>query len=107
MRIRGRASEEGGRNGKGGTNDVVGGDGCDAGNGRTTGAEEAGAGGRRRLRNPLGRAMIGTCVAAVNGVIAFAASASVLTVLHPALLPLLALIAVPRSWGALRVAQRR
>ncbi|HEY5833087.1 ABC transporter ATP-binding protein [Streptomyces sp.] len=53
------------------------------------------------------RRMTGTCVAAVNGVIAFAASASVLTVLHPALLPLLVLIALPRSWGALRVAQRR
>jgi ATP-binding cassette subfamily B protein len=53
------------------------------------------------------RRMIGTCVAALNGIIAFAASASVLTVLHPALLPLLALIALPRSWGALRVAQRR
>ncbi|MEV6006846.1 ABC transporter ATP-binding protein [Streptomyces sp. NPDC051976] len=53
------------------------------------------------------RRMIGTCVAALNGTIAFAASASVLTVLHPVLLPLLALIALPRSWGALRVAQRR
>lgn len=53
------------------------------------------------------RRMIGTCVAALNGIIAFAASAGVLTVLHPVLLPLLVLIALPRSWGALRVAQRR
>ncbi|MDX6312843.1 MAG: ATP-binding cassette, subfamily bacterial [Streptomyces sp.] len=53
------------------------------------------------------RHMIGACVAVVNGVFAFAAAAGVLTVLHPLLLPLLALIALPRSWGALRVSRRR
>lgn len=34
-------------------------------------------------------------------------TAGVLTVLHPALLPLLLLIAAPRGWGAMRVAQER
>ncbi|MCW2870920.1 ABC transporter ATP-binding protein [Actinacidiphila oryziradicis] len=53
------------------------------------------------------RRMIGACVAALNGIFAFAAAAGVLTVLHPVLLPLLALIALPRSWGALRVSRRR
>ena len=53
------------------------------------------------------RHMIGACVAVVNGLFAFAAAAGVLTVLHPVLLPLLALIALPRSWGALRVSRRR
>lgn len=53
------------------------------------------------------RHMIGACVAVVNGIFAFAAAAGVLTVLHPVLLPMLVLIALPRSWGALRVSRGR
>ncbi|NWF25529.1 ABC transporter ATP-binding protein [Streptomyces sp. PKU-EA00015] len=53
------------------------------------------------------RRMIGACVAALNGTIALIATAGVLTVLHPALLPMLLLIAAPRGWGAMRVAQER
>ncbi|MFD5429717.1 ABC transporter ATP-binding protein, partial [Streptomyces sp. NPDC127084] len=53
------------------------------------------------------RRMIGVCVAALNGSIALIATAGVLTVLHPALLPMLLLIAAPRGWGAMRVAQER
>jgi ATP-binding cassette subfamily B protein len=53
------------------------------------------------------RTMIGACVAALNGTIALIATAGVLTVLHPALLPMLLLIAAPRGWGAMRVAQER
>ncbi|MER5732769.1 ABC transporter ATP-binding protein [Streptomyces sp. NPDC002138] len=56
---------------------------------------------------PSARRMIGACVATLNGLISLVAAAGVLTVLHPALLPLLALIAAPRGWGAMRVAQRR
>ncbi|MFJ8844925.1 ATP-binding cassette domain-containing protein [Streptomyces cyaneofuscatus] len=53
------------------------------------------------------RRMIGACVAALNGVISLITTAGVLTILHPALLPLLILIAAPRGWGAMRVAQER
>lgn len=53
------------------------------------------------------RRMIGASVAALNGTIALIATAGVLTVLHPALLPMLILIAAPRGWGAMRVAQER
>ncbi|MET7717818.1 ABC transporter ATP-binding protein [Streptomyces sp. NPDC005407] len=53
------------------------------------------------------RRMIGTCVAALNGIISLIATAGVLTVLHPSLLPMLVLIAAPRGWGAMRVAQER
>ncbi|MFI8003054.1 ATP-binding cassette domain-containing protein [Streptomyces sp. NPDC086010] len=53
------------------------------------------------------RRMIGACVAALNGTISLVATASILTVLHPALLPMLLLIAAPRGWGAMRVAQQR
>ncbi|MFD8194536.1 ATP-binding cassette domain-containing protein [Streptomyces wuyuanensis] len=53
------------------------------------------------------RRMIGACVAAVNGTISLIAAGGVLTVLHPALLPMLLLIAAPRGWGAMRVAQER
>ncbi len=53
------------------------------------------------------RRMIGACVAALNGTISLIATAGVLAVLHPALLPLLLLIAAPRGWGAMRVAQER
>ncbi|MCX5206586.1 ABC transporter ATP-binding protein/permease [Streptomyces sp. NBC_00237] len=53
------------------------------------------------------RQMIGACVAALNGTISLIAAGGVLTVLHPALLPMLILIAAPRGWGAMRVAQER
>ncbi|WNI20768.1 ABC transporter ATP-binding protein [Streptomyces sp. ITFR-16] len=53
------------------------------------------------------RRMIGACVAALNGTISLLATAGILTVLHPALLPMLLLIAAPRGWGAMRVAQER
>ncbi|MEU6061900.1 ABC transporter ATP-binding protein [Streptomyces sp. NPDC047097] len=53
------------------------------------------------------RAMVGACVAALNGIFGILAAGGVLTVLHPALLPLLVLIALPRGWGAMHVAQRR
>lgn len=53
------------------------------------------------------RVMIGACVAALNSTIALVATAGVLTILHPALLPMLLLIAAPRGWGAMRVAQER
>lgn len=53
------------------------------------------------------RRMISACVAALNGTISLIATAGILTVLHPALLPMLLLIAAPRGWGAMRVAQQR
>ncbi|MBW1597216.1 ABC transporter ATP-binding protein [Streptomyces sp. JJ38] len=53
------------------------------------------------------RRMIGACVAALNGLISLIATAGVLAVLHPILLPMLILIAAPRGWGAMRVAQER
>ncbi|MFD5636974.1 ABC transporter ATP-binding protein [Streptomyces sp. NPDC127077] len=53
------------------------------------------------------RRMISACVAALNSTISLVATAGVLTVLHPALLPMLVLIATPRGWGAMRVAQER
>lgn len=53
------------------------------------------------------RQMISASVAALNSTISLVATAGVLTVLHPALLPMLVLIAAPRGWGAMRVAQER
>ncbi|WP_176735465.1 ATP-binding cassette domain-containing protein [Actinacidiphila rubida] len=53
------------------------------------------------------RRMISACVAALNGLIKLITTAGVLTVLHPVLLPMLILIAAPRGWGAMRVAQER
>ncbi|CCK32141.1 ABC transporter related protein [Streptomyces davaonensis JCM 4913] len=53
------------------------------------------------------RAMIGICVAVVNGVFSLVAAAGVVTVLSPVLLPLLLLIALPRGWGAMHVGRRR
>uniref|UniRef100_UPI0005AB3A60 ATP-binding cassette domain-containing protein n=1 Tax=Streptacidiphilus anmyonensis TaxID=405782 RepID=UPI0005AB3A60 len=53
------------------------------------------------------RRMVGSWVATVNGLFALGAVASVLTVLHPVLLPMLLLIVLPRGWGAMRVSQRR
>ncbi|MCX5375128.1 ABC transporter ATP-binding protein [Streptomyces sp. NBC_00091] len=56
---------------------------------------------------PSARRTVGACVATLGGVISLLATAGVLTVLHPLLLPMLLLIAAPRGWGAMRVAQRR
>ncbi|MFF4262089.1 ABC transporter ATP-binding protein [Streptomyces virginiae] len=56
---------------------------------------------------PSARRTVGACVATLGGVISLIATAGVLTVLHPLLLPMLLLIAAPRGWGAMRVAQRR
>ncbi|NEA56247.1 ABC transporter ATP-binding protein [Streptomyces sp. SID13666] len=53
------------------------------------------------------RRMIGACVAALNGTISLISTAGVLTALDPGLLPMLLLIAAPRGWGAMRVAQER
>ncbi|MGC0378948.1 ABC transporter ATP-binding protein [Streptomyces sp. SAI-229] len=53
------------------------------------------------------RRMISSCVAALNGLISLITTAGVLAVLHPVLLPMLILIAAPRGWGAMRVAQER
>ena len=53
------------------------------------------------------RRMIGACVSALNSTISLVATAGVLTVLHPALLPMLLIISAPRGWGAMRVAQER
>lgn len=53
------------------------------------------------------RRMVDCCVRVVNAVLSLAAAASVLTVLHPVLLPLLALMIVPRTWGTLVSARRR
>ncbi|MFJ3301632.1 ABC transporter ATP-binding protein [Streptomyces sp. NPDC086549] len=58
-----------------------------------------GAGSARRM------IMYGTRV--VNAVISLAAAAGVLTVLHPALLPLLVTMTLPSAWGALTNARRR
>ncbi|WP_329377865.1 ABC transporter ATP-binding protein/permease [Streptomyces sp. NBC_01351] len=56
---------------------------------------------------PSARRTVGACVAALGGIISLIATAGVLAVLHPLLLPMLLLIAAPRGWGAMRVAQRR
>lgn len=53
------------------------------------------------------RRMIDYCVQVVNALLSMAASASVLTVLHPVLLPLLVLMTVPSMWGTLVIARRR
>ncbi|GGR51263.1 ABC transporter ATP-binding protein [Streptomyces netropsis] len=53
------------------------------------------------------RRMIRYCTAVVGALVSFAAAAGVLTVLHPALLPLLLLMTLPRSWAALRNSRTR
>ncbi|MFE4687154.1 ABC transporter ATP-binding protein/permease [Streptomyces sp. NBC_01474] len=53
------------------------------------------------------RRMISACVAALNGVISLVSAAGVLSILDVRLLPMLLLIAAPRGWGAMRVAQER
>jgi ATP-binding cassette subfamily B protein len=51
--------------------------------------------------------MISYATRVVNAVISLIAAASVLTVLHPALLPLLATMTLPSAWSALTNARRR
>jgi ATP-binding cassette subfamily B protein len=53
------------------------------------------------------RRMVGNSIGVLNGLIGLIAAAGVLGVLHPVLLPLLALIALPQGWGAVRSARRR
>ncbi|MFE7169631.1 ABC transporter ATP-binding protein [Streptomyces sp. NPDC057616] len=53
------------------------------------------------------RRMISYSTRVVNAMISLIAAASVLTVLHPALLPLLATMTLPSAWSALTNARRR
>ncbi|MFE2099868.1 ABC transporter ATP-binding protein [Streptomyces sp. NPDC059468] len=53
------------------------------------------------------RGMISIGARVVNAVISLIAAAGVLTVLHPALLPLLVTMTLPSAWGALVNARRR
>ncbi|MFD0142541.1 MULTISPECIES: ABC transporter ATP-binding protein [unclassified Streptomyces] len=53
------------------------------------------------------RRMVGYCTAVVTSAISLIAAAGVLTVLHPVLLPLLALMALPSAWGSLTMARHR
>ncbi|MEU4586591.1 ABC transporter ATP-binding protein [Kitasatospora aureofaciens] len=51
--------------------------------------------------------IVGRATALLTAVFSLTSAASVLSVLHPALLPMLLLIAAPRGWGAVRTARRR
>ncbi|NNN35570.1 ABC transporter ATP-binding protein [Streptomyces sp. S3(2020)] len=53
------------------------------------------------------RRMIAYATRVMNGAISLVAAAGVLTVLHPALLPLLVTMTLPSAWSALTVARRR
>lgn len=53
------------------------------------------------------RRMVGYCTAVVASAISLIAAASVLTVLHPLLLPLLVAMALPSAWGSLTMARAR
>ncbi|WP_394435002.1 ABC transporter ATP-binding protein [Streptomyces sp. SGAir0957] len=53
------------------------------------------------------RRMIATATRLVNAMISLIAAAGVLTVLHPALLPLLFTMTLPSAWSALTIARRR
>lgn len=53
------------------------------------------------------RRMIGIATRVVNAMISLIAAASVLTVLHPVLLPLLVTMTLPSAWSALTIARRR
>lgn len=53
------------------------------------------------------RRMISFATRVVNAMISLIAAAGVLTVLHPALLPLLVTMTIPSGWGALTVARRQ
>ncbi|MCC3768817.1 ABC transporter ATP-binding protein [Streptomyces sp. UNOC14_S4] len=48
------------------------------------------------------RRMVNACTGVVGSLISFVSAAGVLAVLHPALLPLLLLMTVPRSWASLQ-----
>ncbi|MFF3002503.1 ABC transporter ATP-binding protein [Kitasatospora sp. NPDC057940] len=51
--------------------------------------------------------IVGQGVSVLTAGFALVSAAGVLTVLHPALLPMLLLITAPRGWGAVRTARRR
>ncbi|RGD62955.1 ABC transporter ATP-binding protein [Kitasatospora xanthocidica] len=51
--------------------------------------------------------VIGQATAVLTATTALASAAGVLSLLHPALLPMLLLITAPRGWGAVRIARRR
>ncbi|WP_420313489.1 ABC transporter ATP-binding protein [Streptomyces sp. YS-B37] len=53
------------------------------------------------------RRMISQATSVMNALISLITAAGVLTVLHPALLPLLATMTLPRAWGALTNARRQ
>lgn len=53
------------------------------------------------------RRMVNSCTGVVGSLVSFVAAAGVLTVLHPALLPLLVLMTLPRSWASLRNSRSR
>ncbi|MFJ2772794.1 ABC transporter ATP-binding protein [Streptomyces sp. NPDC087300] len=53
------------------------------------------------------RRMISIATRVVNAMISLIAAASVLTVLHPVLLPLLVTMTLPSAWSALTIARRR
>ncbi|MFD0386254.1 ATP-binding cassette domain-containing protein [Streptomyces stramineus] len=53
------------------------------------------------------RRMVSSCTGVVGSLVSFVAAAGVLTVLHPALLPLLVLMTLPRSWASLRNSRAR
>ncbi|MEU5592072.1 ABC transporter ATP-binding protein [Streptomyces sp. NPDC020298] len=53
------------------------------------------------------RRMIAYGTRVINAMISLIAAAGVLTVLHPALLPLLITMTLPSAWGALTIARRR
>lgn len=53
------------------------------------------------------RRMISYCVQVVTALLSLTAAAGVLTVLHPVLLPLLALMTVPSMWSTLVMTRRR
>nr|WP_240436550.1 ABC transporter ATP-binding protein [Streptomyces sporangiiformans] len=53
------------------------------------------------------RRMIAIATRVVNAMISLVAAAGVLTVLHPALLPLLVTMTLPSAWSALTIARRR
>ncbi|CAM5313382.1 ABC transporter ATP-binding protein [Streptomyces abikoensis] len=53
------------------------------------------------------RRMVNSCTGVIGSLVSFVAAAGVLTVLHPALLPLLVLMTLPRSWASLRNSRAR
>ncbi|MEU2232581.1 ATP-binding cassette domain-containing protein [Streptomyces vietnamensis] len=53
------------------------------------------------------RRMVGYCTAVVTSLISLIAAAGVLTVLHPVLLPLLVLMALPNAWGSLTMTRHQ